>query len=214
MNLNIPKRAFFNFAAPCPYREDVPVLDGDLKEWDDRYLLPDLTAVEEKEAYADFYAAWNDDGLFFAVQINGASSLNVDSRRPQRSDGIQLWVDTRDVRNAHRASRYCHHFVFLPGKGRTKPLGRQFRIRRARAQARLCDSGDLRVASKTVKPGYQMEIHLPKAVLTGFDPDENTRLGFTYLLRDKKLGRQYWSANETVPVSYDPSLWGTLELVK
>ena len=54
----------------------------------------------------------------------------------------------------------------------------------------------------------------PTAALTGYDPDENNRLGFTYLLRDKKLGRQVWTAEEVLPVSYDPSLWGTAELVK
>jgi hypothetical protein len=59
-----------------------------------------------------------------------------------------------------------------------------------------------------------MEIHLPGDVLTGFDPEENSRLGFTYMLRDRKLGRVYWTGDDSLPVSYDPSLWGTVELLR
>ena len=85
---------------------------------------------------------------------------------------------------------------------------------RARAHPRLCDPERLKVASKVHKTGYCLEAHIPAAAMTGFDPDENNRLGFTYLLRDKNLGRQVWTAEEILPVSYDPSLWGTAELVR
>ena len=217
MQIPIPKRAFFNFSAPCYYREKAPVLDGKLDDWDKTYRVPDLNGVEGKGTFIDLYMAWNKGGLYFALEVQGASRLDVQPRRPQRSDGLQLWVDTRDVRNAHRASRYCHHFCFVPigsGRGGKQAFGRQFRIRRARAQARLCDSDRLGVVSHIPKSGYQMEIHLPGEVLTGFDPEENNRLGFTYMLRDRKLGRVHWTGDDSVPVSYDPSLWGTVELVK
>ncbi len=173
--------------------------------------------MESRTGFAEFYMAWNGEGIYVAVRVQGAAGLEVQPKRPLRGDGLQVWVDTRDVRDAHRASRFCHHFSFLPvggGTGGRGPVGRQFRIRRARAQARLCDPEQLGVASKVLKSEYRMEVHLPAGVLTGFDPEENTRLGFTYLLKDRKLGRQFWTADESLPDSYDPRLWGTVELVK
>jgi len=217
VNVKIPKRAFFNFAFACPFRAEDPVLDGNLKDWDERYRIPDLTSLDGKEPFADLYMAWNGRGVFLAIHVWKAPGLEVEPRRPLRGDGLQVWIDTRDVRDAHRASRYCHHFYFLPTGGGTTgkaPVGGQMRIRRARAQAKPCSPEQLGVAARVSRSGYRMEIHLPSEVLTGFDPEENDRLGFAYLLRDRKLGRQFLTADEALPVSYDPSLWGTVELVK
>ncbi len=214
MNPEVPKRSFFNFAWQCPYRGVPPVIDGDLQDWDRRYQVPDLMELEGREAFADVYAAWSERGLYFAANVRKAAGANVDRRRPLRGDGLQIWLDTRNVRNAHRASRYCHHFYFLPATGRAKPRGGQTRIRRARAQSGMSESSELPVACDASGTGYRLEVHLPAKSLTGFDPEENRLLGFTYLLQDRRQGRQSWTADEPLPVSYDPSLWGTVELVK
>ena len=217
MAVEIPRRAFFAFAFACPYRSDPPVIDGQLRDWDDRFKMPDLIDLEGERVFAGVFTAWNETGLYLALEVSKPAALAVDPRRPARGDGLQVWVDTRDVRGAHRASRYCHHFCFLPrggGDAGSEPLAAQLRIRRARAQARICDPAEFSVASRVLKIGYRMEVHIPATALTGFDPDENTRLGFTYLLKDRRLGRQSWTADEPLPVSYDPSLWGTLELAR
>ena len=214
MNIGIPKRAFFQVAFPCVFRADAPVIDGEIDDWDEMHLVPDLMGVEEKSPFADVYMAWRDNGLFFAVDVKGAGGRAPDVRRPLRGDGFQVWIDTRDVRTAPRGSRYCHHFCFWPGNGTEKAGGRPFRLRQARAHPRLCDPERLEVASKVFQTGYRIEARIPADALTGFDPAENNRLGFTYLLRDKKLGRQVWTAEEILPVAYDPSLWGTAELVR
>lgn len=214
MNLEIPRRAFFSFAWPCPYRRSPPVLDGDLNDWGAQYRIPDLTGLDGREAFADIYAAWNELGLYFAADVKKAAAAKVDERHPLQGDGLQVWVDTRDVRNVHRASRYCHHFYFLPGAENRKARGGQVAIRRARAHSKLCDPSGLKVFSDASGTGYRLEVHLPAEILTGFDPEENRLLGFTYLLQDRKQGRQFWTADKPLPVSYDPSLWGTVELVK
>jgi hypothetical protein len=214
MNMGIPTRAFFQVAFPCMYHANAPKIDGHLEDWDETFLVPDLGGLDGKEALANVYMAWNEGGLYFALDVKGKAMCAVDERRPLRGDGLQVWVDTRDVRNAHRGSRYCHHFCFWPQADGVAAGGRQFRLRRARAQARLQDAGRFSVASQHVGDGYQMEVHIPSDALTGFDPEENNRLGFAYVLKDKTLGRQFWTADEMLPVSYDPSLWGTAELVK
>lgn len=208
---------FFNYSFKCFYRTKKSDLDGNLKDWEDRFLVPDLVEIESESKFADFYMAWNERGLYFAVRVLGVPCPEVHPKRPIKGDGLQVWLDTRNVRDTHRASRYCHHFTFLPtggGLDGQEPFGRQYQIKRARGQAKLCDPKQLRIASRLLKSEYQMEVYLPSEVLTGFDPEENNRLGFNYLVKDRKLGRQYWTVDESLPTSYDPSLWGIVELVK
>ena len=196
MQLRIPTQSFFSLACTCPHLDVSPSIDGDLGEWPEEARVPDLMGMGGGEAFAEIYTGWNAEGLFFAADVKGNPEPDVEPMRPTRGDSLQIWVDTRDVRNAHRASRYCHHYFFLPmgsGRGQKKPMAGQLRIRRARAQMTPCSSQEIEIASKVTRSGYRMEIHLRADLLTGFDPDENRRLGFTYLLRDHISGRQYWS---------------------
>ena len=64
------------------------------------------------------------------------------------------------------------------------------------------------------KSGYRLELFLPAAALTGFDPEEHPRLGVCYAVRDSELGDQFLSVNGDFPYMDDPSLWDVLELVK
>ena len=208
MNVGIPKRAFFNFAWQCPYRSVPPDIDGDLQEWGRRFRMPDLMVLDGREAFADVYAGWSERGLYFAVNVKRAAGASVDRRRPLHGDGLQIWLDTRNVRSVHRASRYCHHFYFLPATGQTKPRGGQTRIRRARAHSGLCESSELPVASDTSGTGYRLEAHLPAKALTGFDPEENRLLGFTYLLQDRRQGRQFWTCRRAASCFIRPEPLG------
>src|SRR5438270_607721 len=62
------------------------------------------------------------------------------------------------------------------------------------------------------KKGYVLEAFLPAAVLHGFDPEQNPRLGFYYAVRDAELGEQVLSVGADFPYWEDPSLWSVLEL--
>ena len=213
MNLNIPVRSFFAFEQMSPQVTDTRFLCGTLSGWNKANLLPDLMALDGKDSFADVYFGWREDGVYLGFEIKGAPGLEIQPTRPLKGDGIQVWLDTRDVRSAHRASRFCHHFYFLPTGGTSnRPVAAQVRIRRARAQDKPCEPQSITVAARVTKKGYRLSAYLPSDILIGFEPDDNTRFGFTYLIRDRKLGRQYWTADEPLPVSYDPSLWGTIVL--
>lgn len=212
MNLSIPIRSFFDFAFECR-RLDGSQFNGGQVEWPDENRLPDLTGVEGADPYADVYLGWSEEGLYFGVDVRGKAGLKVEPNRPLKGDGVQIWVDTRDVREAHRASRFCHHFFFLPTGGTKKgPVAGQMRIRRARAQGKPCEPQSISVSARIRRAGYTLSAHLPSDILHGFDPDDNTRIGFTYRISDSILGLQSWTAEDPLPVAYDPSLWGTVIL--
>ena len=215
MNISIPPRAFFTFEQQCPLVTDTKFTKGTLSGWNTANRLPDLMDLDGKSSYADVYLGWSDEGIYIGLDVKGAPGLEVEPKRPLKGDGFQVWLDTRDVREAHRASRFCHHFYFLPTGGRSDgPMAGQVRIRRAREQSKICEPQSITVASRVTKKGYRLSAFLSSDILAGFEPEDNNRFGFTYLLRDRLLDRQYWTADDPLPVTYDPSLWGTVSLTR
>jgi len=60
--------------------------------------------------------------------------------------------------------------------------------------------------------GYRLCAQIPAESITGFDPREFPRIGFTYAITDRELGWQTFSIGEEFPIASDPSLWGILDL--
>jgi len=212
----IPPTALFRFALPCQFGKTLWV-ENDVR-LGKNHLLPHCAEIDGRATWAELFAGWNEEGLAFQLNVQGKSKLpRCDASEPAESDGLQLWIDTRDTHNIHRASRFCHRFVFLPsgaGKRGTLPLGGMLPIARARDNPPAPPAGTVKLRSQQSKTGYSLGIWIPAEALTGFNPAEQPRIGFTYAVRDSELGRQVFNCDETLPFDADPSLWATLELVR
>jgi hypothetical protein len=93
-----------------------------------------------------------------------------------------------------------------------QPVAEQVWINRARENARPVHPGTLRVSSEKRRDGYRLTAHIGAAALTGFDPTEHPRLGFTYCIADREIGLRTFNCGPEFPFREDPSLWATLEL--
>ncbi len=112
----IATRFLFRFAAPCRHAENLWSASG--ASLSEEYRLPALGEVDGRRTFADVRAAWNSKGLAFSVHVaDKKHPLWCRESKPDDSDGLQVWIDTRDTHNIHRASRFCHRFVFLPSGG-------------------------------------------------------------------------------------------------
>jgi hypothetical protein len=212
----LPTRFLFRFAADCLYQEKLGIAaPADLPA---ECRLPALGELEGERAFADVRAAWSEAGLAFSVRVEGKRHPSwCRETKLEDSDGLQLWIDTRATHNIHRASRFCHRLIFLPaggGRNYALPVADQLLVERARENANPIRPGQLRVASEKRVDGYVMSLFLPAAALTGFNPVDHPRLGFTYFLFDRELGQQYFSVTSEFPFASDPSLWGALNLVR
>ncbi|HUE72188.1 MAG TPA: hypothetical protein VMP01_14990, partial [Pirellulaceae bacterium] len=137
--------------------------------------------------------------------------------RIEDSDGLQVWIDTRNTQNIHRAGRFCHRFALLPvgtGKSLSEPLAALLAINRAKESPREIPRGSVHVRSQTHRGGYTLEAFISGDALTGFSPVDQPQLGFFYAVVDKELGLQTFSLGPEFPFDDDPSLWGTLQLVR
>jgi hypothetical protein len=212
----LPTRFLFRFAAACHY--DATLGSQPPSELGTQHRLPSLGELEGQKSFADVRTAWSEAGLAFSVRVEGKRHPSwCRENKLEDSDALQVWIDTRDTHNIHRASRFCHRFIFLPsGGGRTyeQPLADQLLVDRSRENANPIRPGQLRVASEKRVGGYVLSAFIPAAALTGFNPADHPRLGFTYFVFDRELGQQFFSVGSEFPFPSDPSLWGTLELAR
>ncbi|MBM3498954.1 MAG: hypothetical protein FJX74_09820 [Armatimonadetes bacterium] len=217
MTTELPTLAMLDICVPVHRRTRRLAIDGHLGEWPDGCRLPDLSAIDGTPGFAAVWMAWDVQGLYFALDVSGKRKVSVDLKRPQKGDAFFLWIDTRDVRDAMRAGRFCHHFVAVPAPRETRGRAAnawQAPIHRAREQAPICRPEDLRSASAVRRDGYSLELAIPAAALNGYEPSEFPRLGMTYMIADTTHGQQLWNVPPHLPFQHDPSTWAAIELVR
>ncbi len=211
----MPASFLFRYSVPCLYR-DQPWSDvGAPLALDESYRLPSFASLDGGPEGPQMRTAWNEAGLTFSLRVAGKRQTPwCRENRVDESDGLHIWIDTRDTHNIHRAGRFCHYFVFLPiGGGRgDEPIAAQLLINRARENARPVGPRALRVRGQKQPDGYLLDAFIPADALTGFDPIEHPRLGFMYAVIDREIGVHTFACPPEFPFRDDPSVWVTLEL--
>ena len=215
----VPHRFLLRVAHPCRYAKAIPLIkDARLVELSADYRIDNYAAIDQQKNYADVCIAWNELGVGLQVEVRGKQQLPVGNPdRPRGSDGVTLWLDTRDARTGHRASRTCHQFHFLAtgaGPEHDEPALVQAKINRAIEDAPLAPANSVLFKVQSRKSGYLLEAFLPASALNGYDPDEHRRLGFFYAVHDDELGEQLLNVTPEFPFWEDPSLWSVLELIR
>jgi hypothetical protein len=212
----LPQTFWFRLAIPCRRVDGVPRPKGRLLDLPASCALPDTGTFAGESSWADVRAGWNSSGLAVAVEVTG--KLGPITRDPLGSapgEGLQLWVDTRDTRTIHRASRFCHRFQFTlrPSKVGLTIAVAQKPIARALADAPTGDLDAIQTRADLIRGGWRLEAFLPAECLNGFDPETNRRLGLAYQVTDLEREDRFLTVGRDFPVGEDPSLWSVLELV-
>lgn len=219
VNTLLAPRFAFRFAVPVS--RHAPIWGPQGVTLDERYALPDLAALERgtpaaERRFADVRIAWAPEGVALTVHVRGKKQTPwCRETRLEDSDGVQVWIDTRATHNIHRASKFCHRFVFLPtggGRRAAEPVADQLLINRARENARPVRPRELQATAKVASDGYTLAAFMPTVVLGGYDPEQHSKLGFHYEVIDRELGVQTFANSREFPTDEDPSCWATLEL--
>lgn len=216
----IPQAFWFRLAIPCPRVDGLPLKgeSGRLLDLPETCRVVPTSMMEGRVPWSEVRVAWNPSGLAFQVEVRGKTApikrdpYDIDGG----SDGFQLWIDTRDTRDIHRASRFCHRFsaVLVPDKAK-KTVAVQFAqkaIHRAQADAPLAKAGSIQARAEAIPKGWRLELFLAAEALNGFDPETNRRLGLAYQVTDPSRGDEFLTVGRDFPLGEDPSLWATLEL--
>ncbi len=198
---------FFGLSADCPF-----LAKGALKP-EKRFLLPSTAEMLDEESFAEVYAAWNFDKLLFYVQVN-VPFQRIGEADLRKGDSVEFFLDTRDLKSKGVVSRFCHHFVFYPTQVQGL-YGREMTRFRNEDTHRLCHPEDLTITPEISHNGYALDIEIPASCLTGFDPMNFPRLGFTYRINRADAPPQHFAvSSEEYTIEQHPATWGTLKLTQ
>jgi hypothetical protein len=176
------------------------------------HLLPDFSDLCNQVPFADVFMGWHSDGL--AVKVVSQQAMER-STYPEFSlgDGVELYIDTRDVKTGGFNTRFCHHFVFLPEDVEGFQAAEVTRFRTDDAHD-LCKPSDLKLTVDKKKNGYVMQIFIPSQCLVGYDPEQFDRLGFTYKINRWGKTPQHFSViSSEYQIDQYPSLWSSMRLI-
>lgn len=213
----LPAPFWFRWRFPCPWVDLSPAPKGRMWSLPAESRLPIPWAMEGKKPWWQLSAGWSEAGLGFSLDVEGKRTPAMfDADHPNLSDGLQLWIDTRDTRDVHRATRHCHQFLArVSTRKSTKEPHVEVearKIHRALADAPTDKASRIVARSGLTRTGWWLDLFLPAETLHGYDPDTNPRLGFGYSLHDPVVGDQFLTVGRDFPIGEDPSLWSTLEL--
>jgi hypothetical protein len=219
MDRVLPSPFLFRWSFTARFVADLPKPLGGFDDWAESCRLPDASRLDSAgESWAKLSAAWNDGGVAVAVRVRGKRKpLHTDSQTPIRSDGLELWLDTRGTQNVHRATRFCHRFCVLPrgiGRKDSKPVVYPIPFANTREGTPAKAPPSCPAEADILEDGYDLSVWLPAGALSGFDPEANPRLGFYAVVRDAELGEHFLTVGREFPIDFDPSMWQSLELVK
>src|SRR5687767_11192520 len=97
----VPSRFLFRLSHPCAYVKNMPLEDGDdLLDLPSSSRIDNLASIDGVPQFADFRIAWNELGLGVQVEVRGKDQKpQGEGSKPRTSDGLTLWIDTRDARS-------------------------------------------------------------------------------------------------------------------
>lgn len=176
--------------------------------WNKRkFLLPDTSLVLSEEKFADVYFFWNEQGIGICSEVE-VGFTDCFYPKFQEGDCLEIFIDTRDLKNANVIGRFCHHFVFLPVEVQGV---RAMEVTHFRNEDKhpLADSSLLFVDVELGKKRYKISTFIDRQALFGYDPMAFSRLGVAYRIRRMHAPAQHF------PTSFlerQPSLWTTIIL--
>lgn len=218
MNKLVPSRFLFEWSFPIKKLTRASMKPSIVLDLPADYRLPALAELDGARSFADVRMGWNESGIGVSIEVKERSRpLRASTSNPADSDGLHIWLNTRNSQRIHRATKYCQQFSILPCGGGSKgkePVVAVVPLARSRESATPVDPSSILVRSEIRKDGYQLEVWLPAEVIAGFDPSQHSKIGFHYVVRDSELGDQSLVVDQEFPRESDPSLWPTIELVE
>ncbi len=195
---------FFCLHVEVPYGKKVPPKKS---------LLPDTTELLGEDCFADMGMTWHEEGLFIRMHAHKKFE-EVSYPKFSEGDALELFFDTRNLKEAGFPTRFCHHFLILPQEVQGVRALELSRFRGEESHP-LCDPEKIEVLFRESSKEYFLDLHFPAEILHGYDPQVCDRLGFTYTVHRFKGNPQNFAvSSDYVSIAQNPSLWASCELKK
>jgi hypothetical protein len=175
--------------------------------------LPSTCALSNEEQFAKVSLGWHDDGIAIEIKIDQPFRQSI-YPAVEEGDSVELFFDTRDIKNSGYNTQFCHHFFFLAKSVDGVSKGEKTHFR-TEDRHPICNPELLECHVEFGKNNFAMKIFIPADCLHGYDPSQFNRLGFTYRInRFAGLPQHFSVSSKDYQIEQQPSLWATLNLIK
>jgi hypothetical protein len=191
------------------FRLHVDLKEG--KQASSKSLLPDTSDLLGEDHFADVGIAWHEMGL--SVHLHAYKPFE-EALYPKftQADAIELFFDTRDLKEGGFSNRFCHHFLILPQEVQGVQALELTRFRTEDSHP-LCEPEKIAISFRATSKEYFLDLHFPAEILHGYDPHQFDRLGFTYTIHRAGGAPQNFSlSSDYVSIAQNPSLWASCSL--
>ena len=200
---------FFAIAGDIAHAKKIPTA----KFFKQTHLLADTSELLNEEKFADIALAWNEEAIFVEAHFHKTfeAAFYPDYAK---GDSLELFFDTRDLKTAGFATRFCHHFLILPQEVHGVRVQELTRFRTEDSHP-LCDPDLISAETHFGKRDYKLTVVIPRECLHGFDPMNFDRLGFTYRCNRENGPPQHFSvSSDYFSIEQHPRFWASLRLIK
>ena len=190
-----------------------------------KYATPPLETISEQPKNCEYRFAWHERGLMVEVDVHLPNRVKSDDAKSNSAvsmgvpSTLALYIDTRSSPGVHRASNYCHRFVFAsPKPTSSKPVlqvdGESLKIPRAKDSPPPIRKEDLPAqVSRISDSSYGWRVFLKSPILHGYDPLEFPEIGLFAEIGDCNFRGSRMLRSAIVPAHEDPSTWCRGKLV-
>jgi len=173
--------------------------------------LPDLTSLTCEDPFAEVKIKFDEESISFRFEVN-APFKEVSFPKVERGDGIELFLDTRDLKSSKTTTKFCHHFVFLPAAV-DEMQGCEVTKFRSDDSHEYPEKELLRPQVSFTKKGYTLEAILTKETLYGYDPQEFPRIGCAYRIhRTQGRAQHFGPPSSEFSLESSPHIWPSIHL--
>jgi hypothetical protein len=160
----------------------------------------------------EFDLLWCDDALFFKVLFPKKQKFSVDFPNYRSKDALELFIDTRGLKNVRIMHRFCHQFVVFP-EAFEGVFSREITRIRGVETRKLFEPNTLRLhhGKEHDKTFYSLEI--PSESLFSFDPIEFPTCGFGFTLYREGFDPVSFPFEPRI-LEKSPHMWATLHFQK
>lgn len=160
------------------------------------------------ENFAACYIAWAADAIRVRI-VFPYTSLKTDPLAFEKGDAVELFIDTKNLKNVKTTHRFIHHFCFFPERI-DGVWGKEITRFRTEDRHLLADPAALEVNVVQENKKSFFDIRIPSKCLHGYVGEANTAIGFTYRIRSIERGVQTYGGSTAI---FDaPYLWPSLIL--
>ncbi len=197
---------FFSYSFSIPHIKDFShCLSKKMGE------VPDVSHLLDENKFGSLSMGWNEEGISGRAIIKKPFEGSFFPEY-EKGDSLEVFIDTRDHKKSRFASRFCHHFVFLPGEVNGIQAEEVTRFRSEDSHP-LSSSSDLQVSCHMEEKSYELCFMIKENALHGYDPSQFPRIGFAYRLNRYKGKPQHFPFSaERFELFEHPSLWSSITL--